>query len=177
VTDTLEIALSNESSANEPTIPGTDINHQYSKSEEFEIDFQEYLHDNMNDIAHYYSYLRPYNELQIGEMFAQYPAYFPAFRSCNAGSKENKWCCNCPKCLFTSIILAPFIEEKKWISIFGEDLLNKPSLLHYFQELTGVADNKPFECVGTIEEVNRAINLVKDKYKDKYLIKKYIHEK
>ena len=33
------IALSNESSANESTVPGTDINHQYSKSIEFERDF------------------------------------------------------------------------------------------------------------------------------------------
>ena len=33
------ITLSNEASANEPTIPGTKINHQYSKTFEFEQDF------------------------------------------------------------------------------------------------------------------------------------------
>ncbi|MDL2296831.1 hypothetical protein LJC68_01395 [Bacteroidales bacterium OttesenSCG-928-B11] len=176
-TDIREIALSNESSANEPTIPGTDINHQYSKSLEFEQDFRAYVASNMSNVAHYYSYLRPYNELQIAAMFANYPDYFPIFRSCNAGSKENRWCCNCPKCLFTAIILAPYISEEQLIAIFGEDLLDKPSLLPYFRELTGIAENKPFECVGTVEEVNKAINMVIDKYKDKYLIKKYIDEK
>jgi UDP-N-acetyl-alpha-D-muramoyl-L-alanyl-L-glutamate epimerase len=35
-----EIVLSNESSANEVTVPGTTINHQYSKSIEFERDFR-----------------------------------------------------------------------------------------------------------------------------------------
>lgn len=177
MTNTAQIALSNESSANEPTIPGTDINHQYSKSFEFEKDFREYVSKNMNNIAHYYSYLRPYNELQIGEMFAKHPAYFPVFRSCNAGSKADKWCGNCPKCLFTAIILAPFIEEKQWIAIFGEDLLDKPSLLPYFYELTGIAENKPFECVGTLDDVNRALAMIEEKYKNKYLINKYINER
>lgn len=172
-TNTREIVLSNESSANEPTIPGTEINHQYSKSEEFEIDFRKYVKENMNNTAHYFSYLRPYSELQIAEMFAQYPDYFPVFRSCNVGSKEDKWCCDCPKCLFTAIILAPFIDEKKLTAIFGEDLFDRPSLLPYFYELTGIAENKPFECVGTIEEVNHAISTIKERYKDRYLIKKY----
>ena len=36
------IALSNENSANESTVPDTDINHQYSKSFEFEMDFADY---------------------------------------------------------------------------------------------------------------------------------------
>ncbi|OYT13628.1 MAG: hypothetical protein B6I19_04225, partial [Bacteroidetes bacterium 4572_114] len=37
------IALSNESSANEPTVPGTEVNHQYSKSFEFERGFRDYV--------------------------------------------------------------------------------------------------------------------------------------
>jgi hypothetical protein len=45
VTVIRDVALSNESSANEPTIPGTYINHQYSKSLEFETDFRDYFHD------------------------------------------------------------------------------------------------------------------------------------
>ena len=173
VTNTHEIALSNESSANEPTIPGTEINHQYSKSLEFEEDFRRYVRENMQEIAHYYSYLRPYSELEIAEMFALHPKYFPVFRSCNAGSKENRWCCECPKCLFTAIILAPFVSEEQLLSIFGEDLLDKPSLEQYFDELTGIAAVKPFECVGTLEEVNKAIQMVQEKYAGKELIRRY----
>ena len=174
LTQTRDIALSNESSANEATIVGTEINHQYSKSLEFERDFQYYVTHFMNDCAHYYSHLRPYSELQIAQFFAQYDQYHAVFRSCNAGSKENIWCCNCSKCLFAYIILSPFIEDEKMIRIFGEDLLDKESLVHYFDQLVGWEATKPFECVGTVEEVNQAIQMMLDSRKDKKLIQRYI---
>lgn len=169
-TNTRDIALSNESSANEPTIPNTEINHQYSKSFEFEQDFQLYVRLNLNDAAHYYSHLRRYRELDIAKFFSQYPPYFPVFKSCNAGSKENKWCCQCAKCLFAYIILAPYLDDATLISIFGEDLLDKPSLITYFDELTGIAENKPFECVGTIDEVNQALTMILPARSEKFLV-------
>lgn len=172
-TNCRHIALSNESSANEPTIPGTDINHQYSKSLEFEEDFRHYVHTWMNDTSHYFSFLRQLTELQIAEQFAQLHDYHFIFRSCNAGSKEDKWCCACSKCLFAYLILSPFLPDEKMIRIFGEDLLNKPQMLPYFDELTGIAENKPFECVGTIEEVNTAIRMIRDSRKNKLLIRHY----
>lgn len=176
VTGIRDVALSNESSANEPTIPGTYINHQYSKSLEFELDFRQYVHGFMGDVNHYYSHLRKHTELQIAEQFAKYPDYFKVFKSCNAGSKEDKWCCNCPKCLFAYIILSPFIDDATMIDIFGEDLLDKPTLAQTFDELAGLSLNKPFECVGTIGEVNEALHRILDSRKDKYLIKHYINK-
>lgn len=172
-----DIALSNESSANEPTIPGTEINHQYSKSLEFEKDFRCYVKENMGDCAHYFSYLRPYTELQIASFFARYPAYFPVFKSCNAGSKTDIWCCNCPKCLFAYIILSPYIDDETMIRIFGEDLLDKPSLVTYFEELTGMAEVKPFECVGTIDEVNRALAMLGKDREEKFLVKHWLSKR
>jgi len=164
------IALSNEASANEPTVLGTQVNHQYSKSEEFEWDLQEYILDYMGDCAYYYSELRDFSELQIAEMFAQYPQYFSVFRSCNAGSKENRWCCNCPKCLFAYIILAPFIEKSTRLEIFGEDLLNKPEMRHFFYQLTGKETTKPFECVGTVEEVVAALKMLDNEKEGSFLL-------
>src|ERR1035438_866350 len=38
------VVLSNESSANEPTVKGSNVNHQYSKSVEFEADFRSEEH-------------------------------------------------------------------------------------------------------------------------------------
>jgi len=163
-TNTREIALSNEASANEATVLGTDVNHQYSKSLEFEKDFQHYVQHYMGDCAHYFSYLRNFSELQIAEKFSKYPQYFSVFRSCNAGSKENKWCCNCPKCLFAYIILAPFIEKNALLQIFGEDLLNKPEMERFLNQLTGKEATKPFECVGTVEEVNAALKMLHSCY-------------
>jgi hypothetical protein len=103
--------------------------------------------------VNYYSFLRPLSELQIGYLFSKQTDYFPVFRSCNAGSKTDVWCCNCAKCLFTFIILSPFVSVKRLTEIFAENLLEKEELLPVFQELCGLAKEKPFECVGTIKEV------------------------
>ena len=151
------IALSNESSANESTVKGTNINHQYSKSVEFERDFRNYVAGNMNESVQYFSFLRPLSELQIAKLFSECEAYHPVFRSCNVGSKTDSWCGHCPKCLFTWIILSPFIEKEKLVAIFGRDLSTDSSLLPIFEELNGTAPVKPFECVGTVEEVRACV--------------------
>jgi hypothetical protein len=157
VTGRRNIALSNESSANEATIEGTDINHQYSKSFQFESDFREYVNKWICKDLNYFSFLRPLNELQIASLFSRLPQYHPVFRSCNAGSKTNSWCGHCAKCLFTFIILSPFLAESRMVKIFGKDLFEDESLKQFFDQLTGVADEKPFDCVGTINEVNLAL--------------------
>lgn len=62
------IALSNESSANESYVDGTQINHQYSKSTEFERDFREYCEKwfgGYSRCPEYFSLLRPWSEWQI----------------------------------------------------------------------------------------------------------------
>lgn len=154
------IVLSNESSANESNVAGTKINHQYSKSYEYECDFNKYVKDNFNVDIHYFSLLRPLAEIQIAMLFAKFKEYHSVFKSCNVGSKSEpwRWCCNCPKCLFVYIILCPFLTEEELLEIFGEDLFAKEELLNTFVELTGHSVHKPFECVGTYEEVNYAIS-------------------
>lgn len=151
------ILLSNESSANEPTIPETGVNHQYSKSIEFESDFRNYVQRNLHPEIDYFSLLRPLNELQIARIFSRFNKYHEVFRSCNKGSKEGIWCGNCPKCLFTQIILSPFISPDTLQRIFSKNLLEDASLETTFRQLTGLDDEKPFECVGTLGEVNAAI--------------------
>ena len=154
------IALSNENSANESTVPGTNINHQYSKSIEFERDFRNYVAEHINKEVQYFSFLRPLSELQIASLFAQCEAYHPVFRSCNVGSKTDSWCGHCPKCLFTWIILSPFLSHDKLIAIFCKDLMADASLMPILEELNGTAAVKPFECVGTVEEVRACMDAV-----------------
>jgi UDP-N-acetyl-alpha-D-muramoyl-L-alanyl-L-glutamate epimerase len=169
ITKNRHIALSNEASANEATIPGTTINHQYSKSFEFEQDFRHYLHTYITPDINYFSLLRPLNELQIAGLFAQNKQYFDVFRSCNVGSKTDTWCCHCPKCMFTYIMLAPFVDQEKLNKIFGENLWEKENMILYMEQLAGVASEKPFECVGTIEEVNAALGRILIKKGDEKL--------
>lgn len=151
------IALSNENSANESTVVGTNVNHQYSKSLEFENDFRQYVAQYVSPAFNYFSFLRPLSELQIAMLFSQHEKYFDVFRSCNAGSKEDVWCGRCAKCLFAYIILSPFIPPQRLNAIFGKAMLDDDGLRPFFEQLTGHAATKPFECVGTISEVHSAL--------------------
>lgn len=160
-----DIVLSNESSANESNIEGLTVNHQYSKSYEFERDFSDYLNRNIGVPIRYFSLLRPFNELQIAKMFASLPQFLPVFRSCNAGSKKNIWCAACPKCLFVYCILSPFLSKKDLDAVFGKCMLDETALLEDFKGLCGFSDVKPFECVGTVTEVRTALALTLAKAK------------
>lgn len=174
------ISLSNENSANESNVKGENINHQYSKSFEFECDFEKYADKYLRAPVKYFSFLRALNELQIAKLFSKYEKYHSVFKSCNVGSKNENWiwCCNCAKCLFAFTILSPFLYKDKLVSIFKEDLFEKKSLLETFIELTGNGEYKPFDCVGTYEEVNYAVTFVIKKMENEnkelpYLLKYY----
>lgn len=175
------VVVSNEGSANEASVAGTDVNHQYSKSFEFEQDFRWYAEHYLGAGVEYFSFLRPLNELQIAKIFARLPQYHSVFNSCNVGSKGEtwQWCNNCGKCLFAYIILAPYLYRDALVGIFGEDLFEKEALLPIFQQLIGQAETKPFDCVGTFEEVNFAVGQVAQKIQSAggqlpYLLQYYV---
>ena len=156
------IALSNERSSNEGNVRylGKEINHQWSKSFEFEKRFRDYSKKYLSKDIEYFSFLRPLYEIQIAKLFSKYPKYFPVFLSCNetyktdSGRKKplKKWCCKCSKCLFAFAVLYPFIKEKDLAKIFGKNLFNDKSLVPIMEELIGEKRFKPFECVGTTKE-------------------------
>ena len=160
LTGARNIALSNESSANEATIPGTHINHQYSKSYAFEQDFREYTARFISPSFNYFSFLRPLSELQIVSVFSKLEHYHPVFKSCNVGSKTDEWCGKCPKCLFAHIMMSAFKGTVRANEILGAKMLEDAEMTEIFDELCGLSDNKPFECVGTIEEVNQAMQMI-----------------
>lgn len=151
------IALSNESSANESNINGTSINHQYSKSTEFEADFRYYTKTYFSAFPEYFSMLRPWSEWQIAKRFVSYPKFFPVFQSCNLGSKTDTWCADCAKCLYVYIMLAAFLPDEELIRIFGKNMLEKEEYRDLFNGLVYQDYNKPFECVGTKKEINLAL--------------------
>ena len=173
ITNRKNIILSNEGSANEPTVIGTNINHQYSKTYEFEIDFYDYTKNIFKIDINYFSLLRPLKEVQIAYLFSKLNKYHNIFRSCNLGSKETPWvwCTKCPKCLFIFIMLRAFLKKEEVINIFGTNMLDDIEMKKYFLELIGEAETKPFECIGTIEEVKYALNKILDD--DSYLVKLY----
>lgn len=165
------VVVSNERSANYGNVKylGLMINHQWSKSMEFEKLFQNYVANFITPDIQYYSLLRTMTELEIAEQFVKYPKYFLAFSSCNRnftiskGILAGKWCGECPKCAFVFTGLAAYLPKEKVVRIFGKNLLEDKSLVKVFKQLLGVADIKPFECVGTPQEMKQAMHLIKNK--------------
>ncbi len=163
------IALSNERSSDEGNqiFHGQVVNHQYSKTYRFEAKFRDYVAAYLATTIDYFSYMRPLYELQIAAMFAEMTAYHPIFRSCNVGQKTNSWCHSCPKCLFVYNILYPFMSADQLGQVFNHDLFGRADLLPIARELAGLADVKPFECVGTHEESLIAFYLAAEKYRQR----------
>jgi len=151
------VPLSNESGANEANT-SNGVNHQYSKSFEFESDFREYISREFAGAPEYFSLLRPLSEYKITELFTRFPRYFPVFQSCNAGVKTNSWCLKCAKCLYIYIMLAAFLDDDVLTGIFGANMLGDASLSGMLTELADPDLVKPFECVGTRDEVNYALH-------------------
>jgi len=55
------------------------------------------------------------------------------------------------------ILLAAYLPKEKVLAIFNKNLFEDASLLPLLQELLGVKNVKPFECVGTPQEVQLAL--------------------
>lgn len=165
------ILLGNEYSANEGNVPfhGTTVNHQYSKTFEFEQAFREYAKTYLPGGPEYLSLLRPISELQIAGIFSKYPRFHSIFKSCNRNQQQDSWCCECPKCLFVFAVLFPFLGEKQLVGpIFPENLFEKQSLQPVALALLGKDKHKPFECVGTYEETLAAFALSIQKFQTEH---------
>lgn len=163
------IAFSNEVSANEGNVKylGKTINHQYSKTFDFEKRFKEYSNKYLSKNINYFSFLRPLHEIQIANIFSKYPKYFNDFLSCNEAYKTDsgkkkitgKWCGKCSKCLFIFTMLYPFIDRETLIKIFNKNLFEDKTLIPLMKSLVIKGKEKPFDCVGTKKEVLLALCL------------------
>lgn len=163
------IVTSNEASANEATVVknGVEINHQYSKSYEFEKDFTEFVQKFVHPNLAYFSLLRPFTEMRIVQEFAQFSQYDSVFTSCNKAFKiyhqksQTRWCLACPKCHFVHLMFAVSgMDEVRLNKIFNGNPLNQIEYTQAYRELVGLTENKPWECVGEKLESATAIYML-----------------
>lgn len=160
------VVMSNEWSASSATVEvdGRSINHQWSKSYDFERLFRALIEESIQGLS-YFSAIRPYSELWVAERFAALPEYHFAFRSCNRAfhidpaERLDTWCGTCDKCCFIDLILAPFIDAERLAKIFdGREPLANAALRDKFRSLLGDESLvKPFECVGDADECRVAV--------------------
>lgn len=165
VMDYDRVVFANERSADEASFidkSGRPVNHQFSKSFEFEAMLDEWLKRYIAPDLKVFSILRRDRELAICREFADLEQFHSLFASCNRnfhldGPRTDRWCGKCPKCLFVFLGLAPFMEPGQLKDIFGEDLLDNPERLDGFGELLALDGAKPLECVGEANEARAAI--------------------
>ena len=160
------VAMAVERSASEETVMvnGEPVNHQYSKSREFEQLLADLVVTSIAPELTYGSALRPYSELAISRAFSTLDRYHPTFCSCNSAFRQrsgsdDRWCGHCPKCRFVGLMLAPFMERSELSAIIGTDMFADLGQIDGFAALMSDAD-KPFECVGEKRESAVALRLL-----------------
>ncbi|MFK7958533.1 MAG: endonuclease domain-containing protein [Lysobacterales bacterium] len=155
------IVMSNERSADAANLhleDGQAINHQYSKGAEFETAFQSAVTAEVLQGFRYFSLLRGSSEIAIARHFSTLNQWFSDFSSCNQNFRQDglapnaRWCGHCPKCRFVFLALAPTLGPAKLVEIFGTNLLDEDCQTPGYRALCGLAEHKPFECVGEVEE-------------------------
>ncbi len=143
------------------------VTHQWSKTWQAEQDFAEYVHRYISPNIQVGSPLRAYSELRVAELFVEraWQKYGHEFSSCNVANYQQgadnstlKWCGNCPKCANSYLLFAPFVPADELKQLFNnQDLFSKATLAHTFQGLLGIdGADKPFECIGEIDELRLA---------------------
>ncbi len=161
------VAMANERSASAGNVrwDGIEVNHQFSKG----LRAERLLDAAVSELGggvRIFSVLRPASELAIARAFARMERYHGAFTSCNAifrldpALRASSWCCECPKCRFVFLALAPFSSPEHLREIFGRDLLDEDRQSEGFALLAASGGHKPFECVGEEQESLAAMRLL-----------------
>jgi hypothetical protein len=163
------VVLSNEWSASVPTLvhEGRAVNHQWSKSLEFEEGFGRLVTSSLGPQISVFSYLRSRSELWVAEQFARLREFHGVFRSCNRSFHQDRserldhWCGSCDKCCFIDLILSPFMDVADLRAVFGgHEPLEDRQLDSRFLTLIGLLpEARPFECVGDVNECRAAVVL------------------
>ena len=156
------VVVANESSASIPGIQweGQDINHQWSKSYEFELMMQSYIYKYVSNDMYYFSAIRPLSSVAVAKIFCKYSKYFNTYTSDNysfrvdpAKRPKNRWSLDSPKSLSSFILMSAWLNQEQLVEMFGRNFLNEPILEYLLFELTGLKGEVPLDCVGTPEEL------------------------
>lgn len=170
------IVMANEAAASTGNVMwnGKEVNHQWSKSCEFEGLTQALLASHVSPDLVYFSPLRPYGSLAVLALFAKFgQPYFQTFTSCNnvlridpSQRPNGRWCTHCAKCLSTWLLLSPWLNAEQLTEIFGRNLYDDSSLQPLLSQLLGLSGHKPLDCVGTIEELRAVSRRLLEQHSD-----------
>jgi UDP-N-acetyl-alpha-D-muramoyl-L-alanyl-L-glutamate epimerase len=151
----------NSRSDDEPNVEsylGRPVNHQWTKSYEFEAALSSYRDRWLPGAPAYSSPLRPLYELQIIASLSDDIDGYLRTASCNR--VRGGWCRSCAKCAWVFLATAALFGHDLAIAKTGGDVFADPGLAPLYAEMAGLTGSKPFECTGSEDEVRTAIRAV-----------------
>ena len=137
------------------------VNHQWSKSLDFEDLFRDVLRESLGDAVDYFSLLRPLTSLRIAELFAKHPRVLPTSSAAATVPSTSTRRARRPRGAANATSAASSTWSSRRSSpaheldaIFGgNEPLRSPALRPQFDTLLGLSpDVKPWECVGDVGE-------------------------
>jgi len=156
------VMAGNSRSDDEPNVRsylGRPVNHQWTKSSDFETAVRTYRDRWLPGVPGYSSPLRPLYEVQIiASLAGDVDAYLRTV-SCNQ-ARGGGWCRSCAKCAWVFLATAALFGHDLAIRKTGGDMFADPALSGVYQEMAGLTGVKPFECTGSEDEVRAAIQAV-----------------
>ncbi len=151
------LVVGHERSADDPNLlwEGVAVNHQWGKSREAELLLDAYINRLTDGRCRYFSILSPLSDPLIFQAAVEAGTDFALTHSCNVAKP---WCLRCPKCAYVWLSASAYLAPATVAKTFGpKDLLEDPALRSTFRALLGLADHKPFECVGSTTEAQLAL--------------------
>lgn len=160
------VVAGNSRSDDEPNVEsyfGRSVNHQWTKTYDFEKALRHYRDRWVPYAPTYSSPFRPLFELQVLSLLSASIDTYLRTASCNR-TKGIGWCGECAKCAWVFLATAALFGLPTAVQKFGADLFAQPGLGEVYRGMAGLAGTKPFECTGTEEEVRVAIRAVSQRY-------------
>ena len=138
-----------------------DINHQWGKSYEAEKLLNGYVRERLVEDVSYFSILKPIYDVLIFNMLRNDLPAVPQTHSCNL---SKPWCKKCPKCAYVWLNYMAWLPVDLVGGMFGNaNLFDMAENQETFQQLLGLGDRLPFECIGQQDESRLAFEMCRRK--------------
>jgi UDP-N-acetyl-alpha-D-muramoyl-L-alanyl-L-glutamate epimerase len=152
------VCAGNTRSDDEPNVrdQGLDINHQWTKSLDFELELNRLLSILGIVEVRYFSILRPFYELQVLKAMLHHPLAFSHVQSCN--KVRRGYCLRCAKCAWIGLALSTLVSNDEARLLMNGDVFGHDQAERLFKSMAGLEGTKPFECTGSEVEVRACLN-------------------
>ncbi|RMH20544.1 MAG: hypothetical protein D6696_07910 [Acidobacteria bacterium] len=138
------------------TETGEEVNHQWGKSLAAERLLAAYVEEQLVAGCAYFSVLKPIHDVLIFNLLRSYADCAGATHSCNV---KKPWCCRCAKCAYVWLGYRAYLPPAVVEATFPHNLFDLEENQLFFEQLLGLADRTPFECVGEVDETRLAFEL------------------